>query len=217
MDIPVLQSVKTLRNTSVRLVVSIHAGAWRPMLPGCRSCPSTRHDRALAGRWEEYAMGDLEGDKLDKLGGCWFLHRPLPKLGVIPGLTRDPSRDGATTARWVGLGDLAAWGGISGWTPACAGVTPWVGRAWGENRCPVRHPRVKLVGGVTATVGWHREFSVPTPQSISNWTLMRSSKDQPPRDRTPPAASRTMGAVRMASAGAVTLKPKKSSRRWRGK
>ena len=76
MDIPVLQSVKTLRNTSVRLVVSIHAGAWRPMLPGSRSCPSTRHDRALAGRWEEYAMGQREWDKMDKFYGKPYGSRP---------------------------------------------------------------------------------------------------------------------------------------------
>ena len=79
-------------------------------------------------------MGDLEGDKLDKLGGCWFLHRPLPKLGVIPGSTRDPSRDGAAAARWLGLSDLAALGGILGWAPACAGVTPGVWWVWSKNR-----------------------------------------------------------------------------------
>ena len=86
MDIPVLQSVKTLRNMGVRLVVSIHAGAWRPMLPGCRSCPSTRHDRALAGRWGEYAMGEREGDKMDKFGGLGAGSRTYrsPKRGVIP-------------------------------------------------------------------------------------------------------------------------------------
>ena len=40
-----------------------------------------------------------EGDKMDKFG---------------------------TAARWLWLGELAAWGGIAGWAPACAGITPGV-------------------------------------------------------------------------------------------
>ena len=56
------------------------------------------------------------------------------KRGVIPGLTRDPSRDDATAARSVVLGDLAAWGGISRWAPACAGVTSGVRWVWSKGR-----------------------------------------------------------------------------------
>ena len=71
-----------------------------------------------------------------------------PKLGVIPGLTRDPSRDDATAARWVVLGDLAAGGGISRWAPACAGVTSGVGEVWEQvlGVQSVQSPRVKPEG-----------------------------------------------------------------------
>ena len=80
--------------------------------------------------------------------GLRHLHMPLLKLGVIPGLTRDPSRDGATASRWVGLGDLAAWGGISRWAPACAGVTSGVGAVWERESGvkSVQRPRVTTGG-----------------------------------------------------------------------
>ena len=84
-------------------------------------------------------MRQREGDKMDKFdGGCGISHRSPSKTRCHPGAAgRDPSRDGATAARWLGLGDLAVWGGISRWTAACAGVTSGVGWVLSKRRPPV--------------------------------------------------------------------------------
>ena len=138
-------------------------------------------------------------------GGCGFSHRPLPKLGVIPGLTRDPSRDGATAARWLGLGDLAACGGISRWAPACAGVTPLVwrggskGRAAGKYRALGSRPRVTAGGVVTV---WGGEGLGHLHRSLPKRGVILGLTRDPSRDGA--TAAKWLGLGDLAAWGGIS-------------